>query len=261
MKKIRVLFIVIGLINLLTGIKLYIDNEEKLRIIKTEIITSVEKLETYIEKTNSIINKDIIKENNNKKIESVLKSLKREEFDVLYKEIETLEYEDIKEELLNRKEEIEKKITIEEERIKEEKRKKELEEARKREEEAKKNASKDAIEVFNGSISAYTPYCSDGCHGYTASGRFVGNNIYYSDKEYGTVRIVAADPSLPFGTIVRFKNMSYFGKDIYAIVLDRGGAIGNGRRVLFDLLFETENEANRFGISRNVTCEVLRLGY
>ena len=27
--------------------------------------------------------------------------------------------------------------------------------------------------------------------------------------------------------------MNYFGKDIYAIVLDRGGAIGYGRRVLF----------------------------
>ncbi|MBR1385357.1 MAG: hypothetical protein IJ568_00860 [Bacilli bacterium] len=257
MKKIRFLIIIIGIVNIIIGLKLYIDNEEKQRFIKTEIITSVEKLEAYIEKTNTVINKNRTKEEYDNKIEKLLKSLKREEFENLFKEIEKIEYEDIKESLLNRKEEIENKIILEEERIEEEKRKKE-EEARKNE---INNASKDIVEVFNGNISAYTPYCSDGCHGYTASGRFVGNNIYYDDKEYGTVRIVAADPSLPFGTIVRFKNMNYFGKDIYAIVLDRGGAIGHGRRVLFDLLFETENEANRFGINRNVTCEVLRLGY
>ena len=118
-----------------------------------------------------------------------------------------------------------------------------------------------AIETLNGNISAFTPYCSDGCHGYTASGLFIGNNIYYEDKDYGIVRIVAGDKSYPFGTIVRFNNLSYFDDDIYAIVLDRGGAVGKGRKVLFDLLFETEKEASNFGIARKIDCDILRLGY
>ena len=90
---------------------------------------------------------------------------------------------------------------------------------------------------------------------------FVGNTIYYNDKEYGKVRIVAADKSYPFGTIVRFNNLNYFNDAVYAIVLDRGGAIGKGKRVLFDLLFKTENEANNFGIEKNVSCDILRMGY
>ncbi len=124
-----------------------------------------------------------------------------------------------------------------------------------------KNAK--VLETLKGTITAYTPYCSDGCHGYTATGRFVGNgNIHYKDKEYGTVYIVAGDPSIPFGSIVRLKNVSYFGgRDIYAIVLDRGGAIGKNRRALFDLLFALEKNANNFGVRRNVTCEILRRGY
>ena len=66
-----------------------------------------------------------------------------------------------------------------------------------------------------------------GCQGYTASGKYVGNgDIYQYDDEYGMVYIVAGGSEYPFGTIVRFKNVNYFGKDIYAIVLDRGGAIG-----------------------------------
>ena len=46
-----------------------------------------------------------------------------------------------------------------------------------------------------------------------------------------------------------------------AIVLDRGGNIGIGRRFMADLLFHTEAEASGFGLSRNVTFEVLRYGY
>lgn len=75
------------------------------------------------------------------------------------------------------------------------------------------------------------------------------------------VRIVAGDSSYPFGTIVRIKNLNYFGEDIYAIVLDRGGAIGKNKRVLFDLLFALDENANKFGVAYNVECEILRLGY
>lgn len=118
-----------------------------------------------------------------------------------------------------------------------------------------------SIENLRGKVSAFTPYCSDGCNGYTASGRYVGNDIYYNDKDYGKVMIVAADKSYPFGTIVRFNNLKYFGNEVFAIVLDRGGAVGKGKRVLFDLLFASEKSANNFGIAKDVSCDILRLGY
>ena len=49
--------------------------------------------------------------------------------------------------------------------------------------------------------------------------------------------------------------------DFYAIVLDRGGGIGFGKRFLFDLLFSSEGEASQFGTSYDVTFELVRDGY
>ena len=116
-----------------------------------------------------------------------------------------------------------------------------------------------ALGKISGSISAYSPYCI-GCGGYVASGKDVRNgNIYYNDKTYGTVRIVAGDSSYPFGTIVKFNNLK--GGTMYAVVLDRGGAIGKGRHRLWDLLFNTEKEAYAFGVAYNIEAEILRLGF
>ena len=115
------------------------------------------------------------------------------------------------------------------------------------------------VESIRGNISAYTPYCGGGCSGYTASGRFIGDNIFYEDKDFGTLRIVAGD--YPFGTIVRIKGLYYFNEDIYAIVLDRGGIVGRNKPVLFDLLFFNEGNANDFGVQKNIQCEILRVGY
>lgn len=118
------------------------------------------------------------------------------------------------------------------------------------------------LEVLVGSLSLYGPDCYGCTSNKTASGMYVGDgNIYYKDSEYGTVRIVAADKSYPFGTIVRVSNVDYFGEPIYAIVLDRGGDIGKNRRFLFDLLFPSEREANSVGSRHNVTFEIMRLGY
>ena len=116
----------------------------------------------------------------------------------------------------------------------------------------------DVIKVWNGTMSAYGPDCL-GCSGITASGRNVryGNILYY-DPVFGTVRILAADRSLPFGTIVRV-NGTHAG-DFIGIVLDRGGGIGIGRSHLFDLLFTSNEEARLFGVARNVDFEILRLG-
>jgi len=119
--------------------------------------------------------------------------------------------------------------------------------------------TEEVLATYNGIITAYGPDCK-GCSGITASGYNVRNNIYYNDKEYGKVRILAADKSLPFGTIVRIKNLNIFDDEFLAIVLDRGGAIGFNKKANFDLLYRSEKETNFFG-SRQATFEILRRGY
>lgn len=110
-------------------------------------------------------------------------------------------------------------------------------------------------EVIYGRMSGYGPDCV-GCSGYVASGKYVGSgNYYYYDDEYGQVRIVAGDKKYKFGTIVRIND------SMLAIVLDRGGAIGIGKKFLFDLLYESEAVANKNGVSNNVKFEILRNGF
>ncbi len=116
------------------------------------------------------------------------------------------------------------------------------------------------LATYYGPITAYGPDCVGCTTGYTASGYYVRNNIYYEDKEYGKIRIVAADRTLPFGTIVRIKNLDLFDDDIIAIVLDRGSAIGFKRKVYFDLLYKSEKDTLTFG-KRYATFEILRKGY
>lgn len=115
------------------------------------------------------------------------------------------------------------------------------------------------LKTYRGNVSYYGPDCY-GCSGITASGNYIDdNNIYYSDNEYGLVRIVAADRSIPFGSIVRI-NISNEDK-IIAVVLDRGGAIGFNKRYMLDVLCTSEKEANNTGRELNTKIEVLRYGY
>ena len=117
------------------------------------------------------------------------------------------------------------------------------------------------LKTYTGPITAYGPDCVGCTTGKTASGYNVRNgNIYYNDKEYGKIRIVAADKSLPFGSIIRIKNLNVFKDDVIAIVLDRGSAIGFNKKVYFDLLYKSEKETQFFG-KRNATFELLRRGY
>lgn len=116
----------------------------------------------------------------------------------------------------------------------------------------------DAIKTLVGSMTAYGGDCS-GCSGVTATGHNLYNSIYYSDPTYGSVRIVAGDRSLPFGTIVRANNTKL--GTFLAIVLDRGGGIGIGRRHLFDLAYTTEADASSFGVDYNISFDILREGY
>ncbi len=108
------------------------------------------------------------------------------------------------------------------------------------------------------SLSHYGHDCY-GCGGYTASGYYIGDGrIYYEDSTFGLVRVVAADKKYPLGSIVR---MEYYDSVITAIVLDRGGGIGDGKNFQIDLLVSNEAESYELGIINNVTLEVLRLGY
>ncbi len=128
-------------------------------------------------------------------------------------------------------------------------------------EDAKKDVILPVIATYYGNITAYGPDCVGCTTGKTASGYNVLNgNIYYYDHEYGKIRIVAADKSLPFGTIVRIKDLDVFNEPVMAIVLDRGGAIGFKKKVYFDLLYRSEKETSSFGI-RKATFEILRRGY
>ena len=110
--------------------------------------------------------------------------------------------------------------------------------------------------TFNGKMTGYGPDCK-GCGGGVSCIRYnVRNgNIYYNDKDYGKIRILAADKKIPCGTIIRVSNLRKY-KDFYAIVLDRGGAIkGN----LMDLLFVSEKSVD---IGReNVKYTIVRWGW
>lgn len=125
---------------------------------------------------------------------------------------------------------------------------------------AAEGAYTDVKNTLVGTMSGYGPDCR-GCSGGLAVGWNARNgNIYYTDATYGRIRIVAGDRSLPFGTIIRVVN-SNAGVPFYAIVLDRGGDIGIGRRYMFDLLFASEADASRWGLSKNTTFEIVRYGY
>lgn len=100
-----------------------------------------------------------------------------------------------------------------------------------------------------------THYGWDCCKsGKTATGYNVKNTIYYNDKEYGTVRIVAMCKNIPLYSIVKIKDYK-LGGDITAIVIDRGVGCGT-----IDLLVENEAKSSKLGIQKNITVEILRKG-
>lgn len=146
---------------------------------------------------------------------------------------------------------------------KEETQKEENKDNKEEEKQEEKTPSEEkTIEKLTGSLAGYGPDCY-GCTSFrTSSGKYIGDgNIYYEDKEFGKIRIVAGDKSYPYGTIVKISNTGYYSDAIYAVVLDRGGGVGKGKKFLFDLLFETEKDALKMGSRKNVTFEILRLGY
>lgn len=114
------------------------------------------------------------------------------------------------------------------------------------------------LETFTGTLSAYGADCP-GCSTRTSSGFDISKSIYYNDKKYGNVRILAGDRKYPYGTIVNLKLSDK--TEIKGIVLDRGGNIGIGKKFQFDILLNSQKEAYKFGTRKNTTFEILRLGY
>lgn len=109
--------------------------------------------------------------------------------------------------------------------------------------------------TFTGTMSGYGSDIGD----LTASEYNISETIYYEDSTYGSLRILASDKCIPFGTVIEVSN-SKIGS-FKAIVLDRGGNIGFDRLYDFDLLFETSKEAINYGSSLNATFKILRVGY
>lgn len=116
-------------------------------------------------------------------------------------------------------------------------------------------------EILNtvvGNLTGYGANCY-GCSGYTAAGHNLNESMYYDDNEFGTVRILAADPSFPFYSIFRISNVPGM-EDFIGIVLDRGGNVGFNRGTLFDLAFINEKDPGIIGLTPNVKFEMLRNG-
>lgn len=113
---------------------------------------------------------------------------------------------------------------------------------------------------FIGKLTGYGPDCK-GCGGSSACPprqNFKNGNIYFNDATYGKIRIVAADRSLPCGSIVRIHNISIYNDPIIAIVMDRGGAIRGNH---LDLLFETEKNMQGMYTHHNIQFDILRIGF
>lgn len=116
-----------------------------------------------------------------------------------------------------------------------------------------------SIFSFKGELTGYVGDCPL-CTGYLACPprtNVIKKGIYYNDKTYGKIRIVASSRNYPCGTILKFNVKKLSDEPIIAIVLDRGVS-GN----VIDLLSDSEDYAiKKIGRVRNLTFEVLREGW
>ncbi len=114
---------------------------------------------------------------------------------------------------------------------------------------------------FIGTLTGYGPDCP-GCGGRVAcypNPDVRNGNIYYNEKDYGKIRILAADKSIPCGSIVHIKNFKFVeGDEFIGIVLDRGSAIVG---LTMDLLYPSEADTVVIGRQRNIEFTVIRWGW
>lgn len=123
----------------------------------------------------------------------------------------------------------------------------------------KEYGSKQKLE-FIGTLTGYGPDCT-GCSGIVACRPHPdvrNNNIYYQDKEYGKIRILAADRSIPCGSIIKISNFKFIGDDFYGIVLDRGSSIVG---LTMDLLYPSEDDTVVIGRQYQINFKIERWGY
>ena len=124
----------------------------------------------------------------------------------------------------------------------------------------KKYGNNNNIE-FNGTLTGYGPDCP-GCGGRVACNPnpdVRNGNIYFEDNEYGKIRILAADKSIPCGSIVKINNFKFVdGNEFYGIVLDRGSAIVG---LTMDLLYPSEKDTQVIGRQRNIHFAIQRWGW
>ena len=112
---------------------------------------------------------------------------------------------------------------------------------------------------FNGIMTGYGPDCA-GCGGKTGCPprqNVRNGNVYFNDKDYGKINIVATDSRIPCGSILKITN-STLGKEVTAIALDRGGAIKSTK---VDFLVESEKKALTTVGKQKVTFEIVRWGW
>lgn len=112
---------------------------------------------------------------------------------------------------------------------------------------------------FNGTLTGYGPDCV-GCSGVVACAPYpnVLKNIYYNDKEYGKIRILAADRSIPCGSIIKISNYKFNDGPFYGIVLDRGSSIVG---LTMDLLYPSEDDTVVIGRQYKINFKVERYGW
>lgn len=113
---------------------------------------------------------------------------------------------------------------------------------------------------FTGTITGYGPDCV-GCSGIVGCPPYQNvkdGNIYYEDSSYGKIRILAADKSIPCGSIIKISNYKFIGEDFYGIVLDRGSSIVG---LTMDLLHNSEDETVIIGRQYNINFKIERWGF
>ena len=108
---------------------------------------------------------------------------------------------------------------------------------------------------FKAKLVHYGPDCAScggrlGCNGQNAK----NGNIYYNDKEFGKIRIVAASTLLPCGSILKINLDAY--NNMYVIVLDRGVDSS-----MIDLLKESQRSKSPVRTVNNVVFDIVRYGY
>ena len=112
---------------------------------------------------------------------------------------------------------------------------------------------------FIGTLTGYGPDCA-GCSGIVGCPPYksvLNGNITYDDPNYGNIRILAADPSIPCGSIIKIANYKNQA-DFIGIVLDRGSAI---KGLTMDLLYDSEGTTEDLGRQYNIDFKIERWGF